>query len=145
MVHLFFKAICCLVDSGVARLWSQGGHRTSEGRKSRAGSRGGALVGSAAKPAEARYIQNYRQFAAVNCFSMKVRCPVRPPSPLTPIKKTLDLRKSHEPTRLGQSGQLCYCLLNLLTVTKWLKSFEVMACSMTTGTIQNYGSCVALQ
>jgi len=55
-----------VVGSGVASLWSQGGHRGSGGRKSPPGFRGGA-------PAEIwgrSWNQIYRQFAAIKCFSI---------------------------------------------------------------------------
>jgi len=56
-------------NSDVVRLWSQGGHR-ARGTEVPAWSRGGAPMGSGAKP------DIYRQFAATT----QVCCRVRPPS-----------------------------------------------------------------
>ena len=50
----------------------------------------------------------YRQFAVVKCFSTQVCCRVSPPSPL-PSKNSSDLRKSDDPTRPGQGGQVHGC------------------------------------
>jgi len=87
---------CLISSSGVARLWSQGGHKGSRGPQR----------GPGAEPrwGMGRSPQKPWQFAAVKCFTTQVCCQVRPPSPLPPPKKTSDLREFHDPTWPGQGG-----------------------------------------
>jgi len=80
---------CFVQVSGVARLWSQGGHRAFEGRKSPAESRGGAPVGVPQKPDI--YTNNLQLLNAFLCRSVAesvLHLPVTPPPP-PPPKKTL--------------------------------------------------------
>ena len=81
--------------SGVARLWSHGGH----------GSRGG---GPGAKPPEAWYMQTISSCQML-LYAGLLPNPSSISPHLPPKKNCLDLRESHDPTRPGQGGHVPTC------------------------------------
>jgi len=70
-----------VIISGIARLWSQGGHMGSP-----SGVQEQTPMGLGQSPQKPGI---HREFAAVKCFSTQVCCRVCPPSPLTSTQKEL--------------------------------------------------------
>jgi len=85
-------------DHSVARLWSQDGHRRSGDGSHPPGSSGGAII----------YTNNLQ---LSNAFLLRFVAESILHLTLYTAQKTLDLRESHEPTRLGQGGCLPLTML----------------------------------
>jgi len=88
-----------LLPSGVARLWSQGGHRGIWGTEGPSGAhRRSPRGGPGAKPSEVRYIQTVHSCQMLFYAGLLPSLSSISPTP----KNSSDLRESHDPTRPGQ-------------------------------------------
>jgi len=92
-----------LRHSGVARLWSQGEHRGSDGRKSPSGVQGGE--GLEARTLEARYVQTICSCQMLFYSGLLPSLSSISPYTSSPENNSSDLRESHDPTRPGQGGK----------------------------------------